>query len=75
MPVALSLPPRAGLSFRAAFPLTHKVSTGVMRYLAERDRELGSQGESTPTARPRLTLALPKQFSRRLLYFICRRSE
>lgn len=43
--------PRAGLSFWAAFPPPHlharRVSAGVMRYLAERDGELLSQGEST----------------------------
>lgn len=45
--------PRAGLSFWAAFPHARRVSAGVMRYLAERDGELLSQGESTAAMPPR----------------------
>lgn len=45
--------PRAGLSFWAAFPHARRVSAGVMRYLAERDGELLSQGESTAATPPR----------------------
>lgn len=51
-PLALGRSPRAGLSFWAAFPRARRVSAGVMRYLAERDRELLSRGESTAAARP-----------------------
>lgn len=41
------------------FPPVRRVSAGVMRYLAERDRELLSQGESTAVARPQTDTLSP----------------